>query len=536
MGICLVMIIVVVCGIYFYLSPLYERELLENEKHHTQNLVESTHSLVADYYKRYKNGEFDEKRAQSLALDRLKNMRYDKLGYFWVNDMNARMLMHPIQPKLEGTDMGDYKDANGKRLIMEFVKVCKESGGGFVDYKWPEPGVDVQVDKISYVQLFAPWNWVIGSGVYVDAVKRSLARSRHDLFVGTIALISLLVIINIVIAVRIAAPLNRLSEFSERLQEDLSLRAPPEGSRETRQLARSMNETAEKFAATLVSRDRLDEALKTLTTMQVQILQSEKMASIGQLAAGVAHEINNPMGFINSNLATLKKYVGRQAEFIEHLSQNIIDNTDAENEKRVVDMRNLLKIDHIITDTLCLIEECQEGAERVKVIVENLKNFSRVDHAEVSFVDINQSIDSTIKIAWNEIKYSAKLEREFGDIPQIKCFPQQLNQVFLNLLVNAAHAIQAKGKEEGLITVRTWSDENNVFISVKDTGSGIPEDIRQRIFEPFFTTKEVGKGTGLGLSISYDIIMKHGGGITVESELGQGTTFIIRLPVNGPES
>ena len=530
MGICVVMIIVVVCGIYFYLSPLYERELLENEKHHIHNLVESAHSLVNDYYNRYKSGELDEKEARQLALQRLKMMRYNSTGYFWVNDMTPTMIMHPINPDLDGKYLGSYKDYNGKLLFVEFAKICKENGGGYVDYRWPEPGVSDSVEKISYVKHFAPWGWVVGSGLYNTVIQRSLVQLRHDLLVGTIGLIALLVIINVIIALRIARPLDRLSEFSMKLKDDLTLRAPLEGSRETRQLATALNNTAEQLAVTLVSRDRLDAALNSLTAMQLQILQSEKMASIGQLAAGVAHEINNPMGFINSNLATLKKYTGRLAEFIHVLSEKINSNTDVETARQVADMRGQLKIDHVLNDTLNLVEESQEGAERVKIIVQNLKSFSRIDCAKVSIADINDSLNSTINIAWNEIKYVAELKREFGDIPEITCFPQQLNQVFLNLLVNAAHAMAGR---QGSITIRTWSKDEYVYVAVSDTGCGIPEGLRQRVFDPFFTTKEVGKGTGLGLSISYDIIRKHGGDITVDSEVGKGSTFTVMLPIKG---
>jgi two-component system NtrC family sensor kinase len=160
--------------------------------------------------------------------------------------------------------------------------------------------------------------------------------------------------------------------------------------------------------------------------------------------------------------------------------------------------------------------------------VQDLKSFSRVDQAETALVDLNESLETTINIAWNEIKYVADLNREFGDIPKVKCFPQQLNQVFLNLLVNAAHAL---GDTHGTITVHTEQDGDNVLVKVSDTGCGMTEEVQRRIFEPFFTTKEVGKGTGLGLSISYDIVKKHDGSIEVESEVGRGTTFTVRLPV-----
>ena len=288
----------------------------------------------------------------------------------------------------------------------------------------------------------------------------------------------------------------------------------------------SINDTTELRLAG----QELQKAYAELKDAQMQIFQQEKMASIGQLAAGVAHEINNPMGFISSNLGTLKKYVDRLSEYIAAGDQAVAACGDSVEASRMHDLRKRLKIEYIMDDARQLIEESQDGAGRVRRIVQDLKSFSRVDQSVKGLINLNETLETTINIAWNEIKYVAALNREFGDIPEILCFPQQLNQVFLNLLVNAAHAM---GENQGTITVRTWSEKENVFVSVADTGCGIPDEIRHRIFEPFFTTKEVGKGTGLGLSISYEIIRKHGGEISVESEVGQGTTFIVRLPVDG---
>lgn len=279
------------------------------------------------------------------------------------------------------------------------------------------------------------------------------------------------------------------------------------------------------------SRMELEKAYIELKEAQLQIFQQEKMASIGQLAAGVAHEINNPMGFISSNLTTLTKYIERLSEFIAAGDRTLAEYSDTPGADLLKETRKRLKIDYIIEDARQLIMESQDGAGRVRRIVQDLKSFSRVDNAEQALINLNEALETTINIAWNEIKYVASLNREFGNIPEIRCYPQQLNQVFLNLLVNAAHAMEGG---QGSITVRTWSDESDIYVSVTDSGCGIPEGIRQRIFEPFFTTKEVGKGTGLGLSISYDIIRKHGGEISVESETGQGTTFTVKLPVSGP--
>ena len=274
------------------------------------------------------------------------------------------------------------------------------------------------------------------------------------------------------------------------------------------------------------SRRKLEEAYAELKTAQSQLLQREKMASIGQLAAGVAHEINNPIGFIMSNLTTLQKYAARLADFIKVVGGLVQDCPD-ELRHNLGESKKALKIDYVIGDMEDLVSESLEGAERVKKIVQNLKGFARLDEAQFSMADINAGIESTINIVWNELKYKAELIREYGDLPRTMCNPGELNQVFMNILVNAAHAIEKKG----MITVKTWYDSGDIYVSISDTGAGIPEDKIGRIFEPFFTTKEVGKGTGLGLSIAYDIIKKHKGEIMVESEVGKGTLFTIKIPV-----
>ncbi len=265
-----------------------------------------------------------------------------------------------------------------------------------------------------------------------------------------------------------------------------------------------------------------------LQQMQGQIIQQEKMASIGQLAAGVAHEINNPMGFITSNLTSLGKYADRLDEYIAALQHSLGSCAVHPDSEQIDKLRQKLKVDYIISDVRELVNESLDGANRVRRIVQDLKSFSRVDQADRCRTNLNEALETTINIAWNEIKYIATLERNFGEIPDIVCYPQQLNQVFLNLLVNAAQAME----KQGSITVRTWSDSDSVFVSVEDTGKGMQEEVQKRIFDPFFTTKEAGKGTGLGLSISADIVRKHGGDISVTSRVGEGTEFTVRLPID----
>jgi PAS domain S-box-containing protein len=273
--------------------------------------------------------------------------------------------------------------------------------------------------------------------------------------------------------------------------------------------------------------EELEGAYKELKATQSKILQQEKMASIGQLAAGVAHEINNPMAFISSNLGTLDKYVNRLTEFIQTQSEVIeaLHMTDAiEGLKR---KQKELKLDYITEDIKGLITESLDGSERVRKIVLGLKSFARVDEAEYKYANINECIESTINIVWNELKYKATLKKDYGNLPLTKCYPQQINQVFMNLLINAGHAIESQGE----ITIKTWAEDGSILIAISDTGYGISKEDLNKIFEPFFTTKEVGKGTGLGLSITYEIVKKHDGEITVESEVGKGTTFTVRLPI-----
>jgi two-component system NtrC family sensor kinase len=276
-------------------------------------------------------------------------------------------------------------------------------------------------------------------------------------------------------------------------------------------------------------RQELDKIYTDLKAAQSQIVQGEKMASIGQLAAGVAHEINNPMGFISSNLRSLAKYTKKLIDYINLMERAPNEGISDEDIKAE---RKKLNLDFLIEDIVDLIAESLDGADRVKNIVQNLKTFSRIDQAEEQLIDINACLDSTIAIVWNEIKYKAELQKNYAQVPKILCNPQELAQVFTNILVNAAQAIEA----EGVITIDTNFTLDQVIITISDNGCGIEEKNQKKIFEPFFTTKEVGKGTGLGMSISYDIIKKHKGDIRVSSQVGHGTTFTIELPINQKEN
>ncbi|MCM5678610.1 ATP-binding protein [Schlegelella sp. S2-27] len=281
-----------------------------------------------------------------------------------------------------------------------------------------------------------------------------------------------------------------------------------------------MNYTSNIDPIALQGEDR-EELLGRLQQAQRQLLQSEKMAAIGQLAAGVAHEINNPMGYVFSNINSLATYVNDLLRLIRAYEASGHESSEVTALKREID------VEFLAEDIVSLIAESQDGIDRVKQIIRSLKDLSRIEEADdFQPADLHQCIESTLNVVNNEIKYKATVERRFAEIPLVECLPTQIGQVLMNLFVNAAHAIS----EQGVIEICTAAVNDGVLIEVKDNGAGISPDFKDRIFEPFFTTKPVGKGTGLGLSISYNIVKNHGGWIKADSELGRGTCFSVWLP------
>lgn len=268
---------------------------------------------------------------------------------------------------------------------------------------------------------------------------------------------------------------------------------------------------------------------KRLEEAHNQLLQAEKMASIGQLAAGVAHELNNPIGFVHSNLGTLETYLRDLMEIVSAFASAAEASGDeAPALAAVLRLCRERDLDYIAKDVFELLAESKDGLNRLRKIVLDLKTFSHVGEHEWQEADLHRGLDSTLNIVWNELKYKCRIVKEYGDIPPVYCLGSQLNQVFMNLLVNAGQAIE----EQGTITIRTCRQgDAQVRIEIEDTGKGIPPEHLNRVFEPFFTTKPVGKGTGLGLSLSYSIIERHHGTLAVRSEAGKGTCFSITLPI-----
>jgi len=276
----------------------------------------------------------------------------------------------------------------------------------------------------------------------------------------------------------------------------------------------------------------LQELNRKLEEAQNQLLQADKMAAIGQLAAGVAHEINNPIGFINSNLQSLEDYAVKLLKLV-NFYEKVVHKT--QNKTFIAlqkDMQERMKYQFIREDMPELVAESIDGINRVSEIVKSLKAFSHVDSSEWQYADIVEGIESTLKIANNELKYNVEIHREYQQqLPKLFCQPMQLNQVFLNLIVNGAQAIVDKGH----IYITVSATDNDYQVAIKDTGCGISKSAMNKIFEPFYTTKPVGQGTGLGLSLSYSIVQKHKGNLVVTSEPNVGTTFTVILPILTPE-
>jgi len=451
-------------------------------------------------------------------------------GYYIIVDQNGNIIYHPETAYIGQHIATRFSD----KFTDERGRFNETLGGGeySVNYeKLPESG------------------WIIASITPLRAIYQKIGY----IMVALIALLAACLVIAGIFAVfvsrRIVFPIKRVTDTFAALQhgdigDDQKLDIQSKD--EIGQLGTLFNSFIDARKDILVQKalekklnernEELQATLQELQHTQGQLIQQEKLAGIGQLAAGVAHEINNPMGFIISNLETLRAYTDKIVTYIKGQQKLLTEvaaaqakqdaETGTELVNRLKESGRLLKIDYIINDAAALIQETRDGADRVKNIVQDLKGFAR-EADEKKPASINAGLESTINIIWNEIKYKAVLVKELGEIPMTMCNIGQLNQVFMNILVNAAQAIDKQGE----IRVKTWVEADNIFVLIADNGSGIPPEILNRIFEPFFTTKEVGKGTGLGLSVSYDIIRKHGGTIKATSEVGKGTTFTIAIPI-----
>lgn len=289
----------------------------------------------------------------------------------------------------------------------------------------------------------------------------------------------------------------------------------------------------------------LSQAYRTLKASQAQLVQSEKMASLGQMVAGVAHEINTPLGYVRNNVEMMQEFTAQLNELlsVNHaLVQALLDPNGSDVDvarqlSAIEDLRMLVDPDLLLADMQTLFGDTVFGLAQIGELVLGLKDFSRLDQAHTDNVSLNDCINNALLIARNSTKNKIEIICQLGDIPRISCAPSQINQVLLNLVTNAAQAMDDKSIDKcGKLVIKTWADAEQVYVSLQDTGRGIAPENLKKIFDPFFTTKPVGEGTGLGLSISWQIIQQHGGRIRVASEVGRGTRFVIVLPLQAAAS
>ena len=407
-------------------------------------------------------------------------------------------------------------------------------------------GIDVTLVQTSLLQIR---NWIIalallemalvalfsfGLGTYLTSQLHSLRQGAKDMLkaIPTQNYRS------------VAIPIKGRDELSElamsfntlvnTLAEEYENRSGAQD--ELRELNRLLeNKVKERTQALSDKNAELENANKHLKETQQQLLQAEKMASVGQLAAGVAHEINNPIGFVSSNLSTLKDYLSLFQILLDMAKKLHSDGATEALKARVDELQAFYAqhdLDFIDEDIGPLIDESAEGLQRVSEIVKGLKIFSRIDSEESQWYDLNHCLNTTLTMVNNKLKYICKVEKQFADLPKVYFNLGKLTQVFTNLLINAGQAIEVTGKQ-GVISISTKQEGDFVKVRIQDTGCGISQENLEKLFNPFFTTKPEGQGTGLGLSITYGIIQEHGGQIQVSSTPGEGSIFELALPING---
>jgi signal transduction histidine kinase len=439
-----------------WIIPAIQENSMERKREMIRELTNSAWNILAKLENDERAGVLSREQAQQQAIDQIRNLNYGQhmKDYFWINDMHPRMVIHPYRADLNGADLSDYRDPNGKRVFVEFVDVVKRSGSGYVGYMWQDRD-DTRhiVPKISYVKGFEPWGWIIGTGIYVDDVHAEMRSLIHSV-VKISAMILLMVSLLMAIIIR----------QSYRTQKQL----------------------------------RIEEEERR--KVQESLVFSEKMASLGKLAAMVAHEINNPLSGILSYARLSSRYLN-QAACEPGVAAEIHGN-----------------LDFIANE-----------AKRCGTIVQNLMLFAKRASGDVKTTHLNEIIDTALKV----IDHSARMKNltlgkelaEGDDL--LQCDPGAIQQILVAMIVNA---IESSSPGGSIVVSTDYQDPKDVRLSLKDFGSGIAPDQLPHIFEPFFSTKESSKSLGLGLSVVYGIVRRHGGSISVDSRVGEGTEFVITLP------
>ena len=495
------------------------------------------------YYTDFQSYELERILAEELK-DRMAAQKIGENGYVFAFDASTKFIVSKDRLR-DGENLSDYRDARGTYFFRDLVSRAKGLGSGetlIISYRWKDLGEDRPQKRLAAVVYDPDWGWIIGAGAYEQDFLRGLASLRWSIIQLCLGFIGLGTLVALFFASHISRPIRQLEEIAARgdLGAPMDPRILSSGD-EIGSLGQAfegmMKTLREKIGEIERSRRELVAKNEELKLAQKQLVRSETLAAIGQLAAGVAHEINNPLAYVMSNMETLERYIEAYEGVVKDLEEFVRTQDDwsspedarADLKKHSGRMRDE-KFVQVRSDIKNIITDLQGGLSRVKRIVMDLRTYARIEYEDQAEVHVEDVLEQVLTIVWGQIGHKANVVRDYGPTPAIKCQAQRLGQVFMNILVNAAHALKAEG---GVIRIRTYAEGPWVCVGITDNGGGIIEEHLPRVFEPFFTTKPVGEGTGLGLSISYEIVKKHGGDIRVTSEPGQETTFTVSLPLGG---
>ena len=475
-------VLLFIMTIFLFILPATEERMMEGKREVIRELVASVWSSLDGYARQERQGVMTRDQAQALAIEHIRGLRYgrDFKDYFWINDMQPRMIMHPYRPDLEGKDISTFSDPAGKRLFLSCVEIVQANDAGYVDYQWQWMDDPSRiVPKISYVMGFDPWEWIIGTGIYVEDVHAQIATITRKTTLVCILILFLIIL--------------------------LSIHIVWHGMRVTREKKRAEEKTLLK---------------------QEQLFQAAKMVSLGTLVSGVAHEINNPITSVMLNAPNLTRMWEAMLPILDrHHAQHGDFRVGATVYSRVRDR------------VPQMLSSISDDARRVRDIVADLKDFARDNPSEMrDDVDLNNVVNKAIGLTANLIKKSTK---HFSlvchpDLPTLLGNAQRIEQVIINLVVNACQALPDAGRS---VTVTTGyeAEKKQIILSVKDQGEGIDANALKRLTDPFFTTKREQGGTGLGLAISDRIVRDHSGSMVFESTPGKGTTVRVTFPLASQE-